>query len=110
MSLLKDKPLKKCHTDNRKMIDDIHSEIISELSENDLNEYYLENGFILDQYYRSDKSNINGDKIEGGILSYFDKKKSESEEASELGSSNTRNIMNEYLSNIDDHVLNEKYM
>ena len=32
MSSLKDKPLKKCHTDKRKMIDDIHSEIIQNLS------------------------------------------------------------------------------
>ena len=29
MSLLKDKPLKKCHTDKRKMIDDLHNEILS---------------------------------------------------------------------------------
>ena len=32
MSLLKDKPLKKCHTDNRKMIDDIHVEIIKDMN------------------------------------------------------------------------------
>ena len=71
MSTLKDKPLKKCHTDKRKMIDDIHSEMVSELSESDLNEYYLENGFLLDQYYRNDKSNISSDKKEGSILSYL---------------------------------------
>ena len=73
MSLLKDKPLKKCHTDKRKMIDDIHSEMISNLSEKELNEYYLENGFLLDQYYRSDKTNTNNDTKEG-ILSYFENK------------------------------------
>ena len=55
MSILKDKPLKKCHTDKRKMIDDIHSEMVSDLSDNDLNEYYLENGFLLDQYYNFHK-------------------------------------------------------
>ena len=44
MSTLKDKPLKKCHTDKRKMIDDIHSEIIQNLDESEINSYYLDNG------------------------------------------------------------------
>ena len=30
MSSFKDKPLKKCHTDKRKMIDDLHSDIIED--------------------------------------------------------------------------------
>ena len=30
---LKDKPLKKCHTDKRKMIDDLHKEIILNIDE-----------------------------------------------------------------------------
>ena len=47
MSLLKDKPLKKCHTDKRKMIDDIHSDMISNLSEKELNEYYFLQKFLL---------------------------------------------------------------
>jgi len=106
MSVLKDKPLKKCHTDKRKMIDDIHSEMVSNLSENELNEYYLENGFLLDQYYRSDKSKVNVDK-KGGILSYFND--SYNEKKTNEVDNDVRNIMNEYLSNIDDHVLNEKY-
>ena len=33
MSLLKDKPLKKCHTDNRKMIDDIHKDMIKDMND-----------------------------------------------------------------------------
>ena len=32
MSTFKDKPLKKCHTDDRKMIDDIHSIIVKDLN------------------------------------------------------------------------------
>ena len=107
MSILKDKPLKKCHTDKRKMIDDIHSEMINDLPEKDLIEYYLENGFLLDQYYRSDKSNINIDKMEGGILSYFDKK--DTKEDKEVSNADVKNIMNEYLSNIDDHILSDKH-
>ena len=51
MSTFKDKPLKKCHTDNRKMIDDIHNTITDDLTENDKIEYYLNNGILLDQYY-----------------------------------------------------------
>ena len=106
MSLLKDRPLKRCHTDKRKMIDDIHSERVSGLSETELNEYYLENGCLLDQYYRSDKTNVNNDSG-SGILSYFDKK--EVDKNSVDNSSKVKNIMNEYLSNIDDHILTDKY-
>jgi len=105
MSILKDKPLKKCHTDKRKMIDDIHSEMVSDLSDNDLNEYYLENGFLLDQYYRNDKSNISNDKKEGSILSYFDN----TDKAECNKKSIIKDIMNEYLSNIDDKIISEKY-
>ena len=44
MSLLKDKPLKKCHTDKRKMIDDLHKSLIKDMNKTDKNEYYLDNG------------------------------------------------------------------
>ena len=57
MSLLKDKPLKKCHTDNRKMIDDIHKDMIKDMNDKELNEYYLDNGLLLDKYYRDDTTN-----------------------------------------------------
>ena len=106
MSVLKDKPFKKCHTDKRKMIDDIHSEKVAELSEIELNEYYLENGCLLDQYYRSDKTNITND-TGSGILSYFDKQTTD--KATPGDTSAIKNIMNEYLSNIDDMILTEKY-
>ena len=68
MSLLKDKPLKKCHTDNRKMIDDIHEDIIKNMNDNELNEYYLDNGLLLDKYYSNDNKKIT-DKTQG-ILSF----------------------------------------
>ena len=123
MSILKDKPFKKCHTDKRKMIDDIHTDIVSDLSGKELNNYYLDNGVFLDQYYRNDKTNINLDKNDG-ILSYFSKtnKGTEGTEGTE-GTDGTdgtdgteetlnmksKNIMNEYLSNVDDFILNDKY-
>tara|TARA_B100001094_G_scaffold183975_1_gene178240 strand:- start:236 stop:1201 length:966 start_codon:yes stop_codon:yes gene_type:complete len=101
MSLLKDKPLKKCHTDNRKMIDDIHEDMIKDMNDKELNEYYLDNGLLLDKYYRND-TKIN-DK-NSGILSYFGKKNNE-----EIKNENNRKeIMCSYMSNIDDGILNQK--
>ena len=107
MSSFKDKPLKKCHTDNRKMIDDIHNDIIQSMSKEELLNYYQENGLILDKYY-SDKNNDDGGenyekKIENGpgILQYFTDKK--------ITDVSKKKIINDYMSNIDDMVLNEKY-
>ena len=106
MSLLKDKPLKKCHTDSRKMIDDIHSEIVGDLSEKDLNEYYLDNGLILDQYYRDDIKTSNSNK-NNGILSYFKKEGEGTDNDKEIEEDD--DIMNEYMSNIDDNILTGKH-
>ena len=72
MSSLKDKPLKKCHTDKRKMIDDIHTEMIQNLPESELTKYYLDNGVILDKYYSGDEEiNINTQDDARGILSFL---------------------------------------
>ncbi len=101
MSILKDKPLKKCHTDNRKMIDDIHEDMIKDMSEKELNEYYLDNGLLLDKYYRNDTNNSN---INSGILSYFGQQNNE-----EIKNENNRKeILINYMSNIDDSVITEK--
>ena len=51
MSTLKRKSLKKCHTDKRKMIEEIHNETISNMTDAELSSYYLDNGEILNQYY-----------------------------------------------------------
>ena len=102
MSLLKDKPLKKCHTDNRKMIDDIHKDIIKDMNDAELNEYYLDNGLLLDRYYRND--NITNNDNSSGILSYFGKNTKEENK----NDNNRREIMSNYMSNIDDGVLNHK--
>ena len=98
MSLLKDKPLKKCHTDDRKMIDDIHNEIIKDLSGKDLTKYYLDNGLILNDYYLNKKEkSVNNE----GILTFFDTEKEDK-------TKNT-DIINNYMKNIDDRVMNETY-
>ena len=102
MSLLKDKPLKKCHTDNRKMIDDIHKDIIKDMNDKELNEYYLDNGLLLDKYYRND--GIKNSNINSGILSYFGQQNNE-----EIKNENNRKeILINYMSNIDDSVITEK--
>lgn len=108
MSSLKDKPLKKCHTDKRKMIDDIHNEIIQNLSESEINSYFLDNGVILDKYYSGDEEiNINTHSESEGILSFF-KTEYKNEEKKEY-SLKKKDAMNEYMCNIDDNVQNMKY-
>jgi hypothetical protein len=102
MSLLKDKPLKKCHTDNRKMIDDIHIEIIKDMDQDDLNKYYLDNGLLLDKYYRDDnKLKVNENS---GILSYFGSKNKEEE----CEKHTREEIMKNYMCNVNEDVLDEK--
>ena len=107
---LKDKPLKKCHTDKRKMIDDLHTEIIKDINKDKLNEYYLDNGLLLDQYYNSDKKIVNNDNNLNGILSYFNKKDEEKikDKDNEL-ILNKKELINEYMCNIDDKIKNIKY-
>ena len=107
MSALKDKPLKKCHTDKRKMIDDIHSEIVQNLSESEINSYFLDNGVILDRYYSEDEGvNINTSENTSGILSFF---KTDEVHDVKNSSINKKDAMNEYICNIDDNVQNIKY-
>ena len=104
MSSFKDKPLKKCHTDKRKMIDDLHHNLIKTMKEEEKNDYYLDNGLLLDQYY---KDNISGKQIttNEGILNYF--KNNEIEDKNE--ESTKKSLINEYMCNIDDTIINNKY-
>ena len=104
MSSFKDKPLKKCHTDKRKMIDDIHSELVDTMNKEKLLNYYQENGLLLDKYYTNSTDSVNAGQIEKknkGILQYFDNKSS-----NEL---DKKQIINEYMCNIDDTIMNQKY-
>ena len=100
MSLLKDKPLKKCHTDNRKMIDNIHLDIIKDMNEKELNEYYLDNGLLLDKYYRNDNENKINDK-NSGILSYFGK----DNKIEDNDNNDRKRVIENYMSNIDDNII-----
>ena len=78
MSTFKDKPLKKCHTDNRKMIDDIHQELIGKMSDEEQCEYYLDNGLLLNEYYSNRDDGIDISKNDG-ILNFFSKDKEKNE-------------------------------
>ena len=107
MSSLKDKPLKKCHTDKRKMIDDIHSEIINNLDESEITNYYLDNGIILDKYYSDDKEINTNLQDNNGILSFFNSDRSVVKQ--DVKSLNKKGAMDEYMCNINDNIQNEKY-
>ena len=101
MSTFKDKPLKKCHTDNRKMIDDIHQSIADNLTGSDKIDYYLDNGILLDKYYS--KNNESLKKVNNmGILNYFVEDK-------ETKMNENYDLINEYMSNIDDTILKKEY-
>ncbi len=109
----KDKPLKKCHTDKRKMIDDIHTSIIKKLNSEEILDYYQENGLLLDKYY-SNSSNIKMKKnnSDNGILSYFSspKKENNNENNNENNKNNEKvDIINEYMCNINDEIQNYKF-
>lgn len=103
MSQLKDKPLKKSHTDSRKMIDEIHNDIVSKLDKNDLNKYYLDNGLILNEYYKNGSNKVNSNNE--GILSFFSGKEETTEKKA-----NKTNIINKYMKNVDENIINEKYI
>ena len=107
MSTLKDKPLKKCHTDKRKMIDDIHSEIVKNLDESEITNYYLDNGIILDKYYSDDKEINTNISDKNGILSFFKSERNVVDTDSK--SLNKKEAMDEYMCNINDNIQNEKY-
>ena len=103
MSSFKDKPLKKCHTDKRRMIDDLHNILIQdELT--DKNEYYLDNGLLLDKYYKED-TQIKISNKDDGILSYFIK----NNKSIEISENSKKDLINDYMCNIDDTIKNIKY-
>ena len=92
---LKRKPLKKCHTDSRQMIDDIHRGIVKDLDEDELVEYYMDNGLLLNDYY-SDKKEVKQD-TNHGILRFFNRPQSPTEDTEER--IKKHDLFNQYLSN-----------
>uniref|UniRef100_A0A6C0CDD6 Late transcription factor VLTF3-like protein n=1 Tax=viral metagenome TaxID=1070528 RepID=A0A6C0CDD6_9ZZZZ len=115
MSSIKERITKKCHSDPRVTIDTIHTNIISDLNEEEKKEYYLENGLLLDQYYSKTGENKSiKTKDNTSVLSYF--QKNDTIEETGINSISDKltgkSIIDFYMSNIDDtYVLhNEIYM
>jgi ribosomal protein L37AE/L43A len=104
MSSFKDRPLKKCHTDKRQMVDDIHQDHIRTLSESETIEYYLDNGLLLNDYYSGDTSSGKNDKT--GILGFFSADK---ESEAETDTQTKGDTINRYLCNIDDTVERKRF-
>jgi hypothetical protein len=107
MSTFKDKPLKKCHTDSRQMIDDIHQGLIADMDDSEIASYYLDNGLLLDQYYREVDTPIEESSVTG-ILSFL-KGGGDTPVTETTGLGRTR-LLNEYIANVDDTVLHGKWM
>jgi len=143
---IKDKPLKKCHSDKRVTIDTIHNDIVKDyklqkdeyLKKHDLekdeskkkilkkkitefdeyiNEYYLNNGKLLFNYYNDDynpnisKPNIN-DSV--SILNFFNIKNENDINKDDINEDNINkddinkdDIIIKYMSNINDSYLND---
>ena len=121
MSLIRDKKLKKFHSDSRNTIDQIHHDIIKqkqdkikELEKNkninnpkveekiknvkqEVYEYYFKNCDLLNKYYNDDyytQSSIVDDST--SILNFFEKTQKKQNEKT------NNNIVSKYLSNVDD--------
>jgi len=106
MSAFKDKPLKKCHTDKRQMIDDLHHQLLETMDEDAKISYYLENGILLDEYYKNSKnSSVLSNSESKGILNYF-QNTSDDKQSTEL---TKKELINEYMCNIDDKIITAKY-
>ena len=99
-SSIKQRVTKKAHSDPRVKIDFIHSNIVNTMDETKKDEYYLDNGLLLSQYYSNNIQSIPKEN-EMGILNYF---KNKVDEPKQLES---YNLVNDYMSNIDDSYNSE---
>ena len=104
MTSVKDRITKKCHSDPRVTVDAIHTDYVKNLTENELNEYYLDNGLLLDKYYgineNSILTNTSKNTTNSRILQYFPIKDNNCDK-------NESHIQT-YIENIDDTFLDVK--
>ena len=104
MTSVKDRITKKCHSDPRVTVDAIHTDYVKNLTENELNEYYLDNGLLLDKYYGINESSIltntSKNTTYSRILQYFPIKDNNCDK-------NESHIQT-YIENIDDTFLDVK--
>ena len=95
MSSIKERITKKAHSDPRVTIDSVHSTIIRNLDDIQRNEYYLDNGLLLHEYY---SGTINTPvPTDTGILSFFTEDNKE-----ETNIDLTVDVIERYMSNVSD--------
>ena len=128
---IKDKPLKKIHSDTRVTIDAIHNNLIDNYKKDlkklkntlereedvkkqtnikneitkiqeSINNYYLDNSLLLSEYYNSNYSNTKVQKKKS-IMNFFEKENSVVEEKDDT------DIIVTYLSRIDDNYINNNF-
>ena len=98
MSSVKERITKKAHSDPRVTIDAIHTDLIQGMDEQEKIEYYLDNGLLLNDYY---SGNVNKRvEVNKGVLGYF-----KYIEPDEANVKQETNIINTYMSNIDENFL-----
>lgn len=106
MNTIKERTTKKYHSDPRVTVDAIHNDHTKKLSKDELNEYYLDNGLLLDKYYGNkdlisiENSKINNNKTK--ILQYFPTTKDKDND----NNTSSLNHVQQYIENIDDTNLN----
>ena len=100
---IKAKQSKKTHSDKRLTIDVIHSNLSNTFSNSvEEDEYYLDNGDILNEYYLNKKTDIiENNTNKHNILDFFDAKRIEN--------TNQTDIIGKYISNIDDEYIFDAY-
>ena len=97
-SSIKERVTKKAHSDPRVTIDKIHNGIIETMDEKEKDNYYLDNGFLLSQYYSKESVQTNTQK-NTGILSYFG---SQDKQEKDTHTDTDTDIINEYMSSVDE--------
>ena len=98
MSSVKERITKKAHSDPRVTIDAIHSDLIQGMDEQEKIEYYLDNGLLLNDYY---SGNVNKKvEVNKGVLGYFKHIEPDEDDVKQ-----ETNIINTYMSNIDENFL-----
>lgn len=130
---IRDKPLKKFHSDTRVTIDSIHTELIETHNKNlkdlqdkldrendlsickklkseiekvqtEINNYYLDNSLLLNEYYHSNYSSNTTTTTKKSIIGFF-----KTTETKQETDENTSDIISTYLSRIDDNYINVNF-
>lgn len=110
MSTIKDKPLKKKHTDSRITIDVIHNDILENMNdEDDMYSYYLDNGLLLNDYYNQDIIITNSKKNKNNILDFFKNSNDKNMKNNNEDNIKSENIISTYLSHVNDDYINNNF-